>query len=288
MIRDLILYSLPYYGFTPRQIQHALDCRKLNPERHDNVLPIPPRTLVVNWGTSHYPEWHRRDSVYLNSPEAVRAKTSKVRQISRLREAGVPVPVITTRRDEAQQWLRAGSRVLVRRDGGEGGRGITVVEADEGNAGHVNTARLPEADFYSQYFRKNYEFRFHVFQGNVIDVAQKKRATEAREGMRNFGNETLHQRVVRSYDNGWIFAHNDLHLPPAARQRMADASVAAVRALNLDFGAVDVLAHFGGDDDNRLLQFAVCEVNSAPGVEITETIQAYATAIRAAYVAHKG
>jgi len=91
---------------------------------------------------------------------------------------------------------------------------------------------------------------------------------------------TLHQKVVRSHDNGWIFAHNNLHLPAEADATMREAAIGAVRSLGLDFGAVDILARFKG---NRLEACAVCEVNTAPGVENTKTLDAYVKAITEVY-----
>src|SRR5690606_21535065 len=156
------------------------------------------------------------------------------------------------------------------------GRGIQVLEAEAGRD-------IPISDFYSKYFKKTHEYRYHVFQGRVIDIAQKKKRTDRIESDGGTGRRTLHQRVVRSWSNGWIFAHRDLHLPPAANESMSAAAVGAVRALGLDFGAVDVLARFSQRDPSRLLALAVCEVNTAPGVENTVTLNAYVEAIEGVY-----
>lgn len=271
MKRDLIIFTQRPGASTPKDLKRELDCRKLGQQRTRQTLPVPRGTLVINWGGSRYPDWAGQGVTFINDPEAVRRKTSKVGQIRRFREAGVPTLEVTTDLAQAQQWQREGVRVLARRDGSFGGRGIVVVEP---------TGRLERNDFYSKYFAKTHEYRVHVFQGRVIDIAQKKRRHDRAV---DADDRTLHSRVVRSYDNGWIFAHNDLHMPDGLRDALSTASIGAIRALGLDFGAVDVLVRFSKQNPNRLLGLAVCEVNTAPGVECTQTLNAYVNAIRTAY-----
>lgn len=269
-IENLIIYTQRPGADSPKEIKRALDCRRLATTGIRGVRTVPRASLVVNWGGSRVPDWAAgRDVRYLNNPTAVRRKVSKVGQIQRFVAAGVPTFEVTTERRTAQQWLRDGQRVLGRADGGFGGRGIVVYEGGR--------ELVEEHDFYSRYFAKTHEYRVHVFAGQVIDLVQKKKRAGVGEG------RTLTERVVRSWDNGWIFAHNDLHLPGDSRVRIGRAAVDAVRAVGLDFGAVDVLADFGPRDGGRLRELAVCEVNSAPGLENTATIKAYATAIEAVY-----
>jgi glutathione synthase/RimK-type ligase-like ATP-grasp enzyme len=56
-------------------------------------------------------------------------------------------------------------------------------------------------------------------------------------------------------------------------------AVEAVDAMNLDFGAVDIIM----DTDNNVF---VLEVNSAPGLGNTETLEVYAKAIEDYQGAH--
>lgn len=271
-IENLIIYTQRPGATSPKELRNALDCRRIAHSRLGGVREIPPGTVVVNWGAGRWPDWAQRDDIrFINNPVAVRNKVSKVAQIRRFQEAGVPTLAITTDRRSVEEWLRVGARVLGRQDGSFGGRGIRVYERGREDLG--------EHDFYSKYFPKTHEYRAHVFQGGVIDLVQKKRR------QKEAGDRTLHQRVIRSWSNGWIFAHNDLHLPGDTRDRLNDAAVGAVRALDLDFGAVDILVDFGHRHGTRVNNLAVCEVNTAPGLENTKTIQAYVNAIRAVYEA---
>jgi D-alanine-D-alanine ligase-like ATP-grasp enzyme len=75
------------------------------------------------------------------------------------------------------------------------------------------------------------------------------------------------RNYVRSYENGWIFAREDVVRNPAAEA----AAIAAVASLGLDFGAVDVILREG--------KAYVLEVNTAPGIE-GATLSAYLEAFR--------
>ena len=64
---------------------------------------------------------------------------------------------------------------------------------------------------------------------------------------------------VRNHDNGFIFQIEDFDLPEDCEKQ----AIAAVEALDLDFGAVDVV--YNGKEQKAY----VLEVNSAPGLSGT-------------------
>lgn len=105
------------------------------------------------------------------------------------------------------------------------------------------------------------EYRVHSFLGRSIRAGIKV----PRE---NFQPLPVHP-WIRSWDAGWRISYDG----QAIRQRHRDIAHAAVRALGLDFGAVDI----GERPDGSLF---VLEVNRAPGIE-AGTIEAYTRAIRA-------
>jgi D-alanine-D-alanine ligase-like ATP-grasp enzyme len=87
-----------------------------------------------------------------------------------------------------------------------------------------------------------------VFRGKAIDVQQKKKRREHEVDYR-----------VRNYENGWVFARAGV-TPPAG---VVEQALAAVSALGLDFGAVDI------GYNEKFNRAVVYEVNTAPGVEGT-------------------
>lgn len=115
---------------------------------------------------------------------------------------------------------------------------------------------------YVRYVPKKDEYRVHVFNGRVIDVQKKMRR------LGEFTGDPEIRNMVRNYDNGWIFGRSNI-APP---QDVIDQSIAAVRALGLDFGAVDT-----GWTEN-IQQATVYEVNTAPGLA-GSTVQSYIRAL---------
>lgn len=204
---------------------------------------------IINWGNYGIPSF---GGPVLNVPSAVEVATSKLATFERLAfVGGIPIPKFTTNRATALTWVRK-SRVLGRDiDRGSEGSGITVYEAG---------SELGSHRFYVKYQRKQREFRVHVFQSRVIDVQEK-----------------LHERggttsYVRNTANGYIFARGSLETNPCPDSVLA-AGIAAVRALRLDFGGVDIGYH---ESDGAF----VYEVNTAPGIEGT-TVQKYKEAFDA-------
>ena len=103
------------------------------------------------------------------------------------------------------------------------------------------------------------EFRVHSFMGRSIRAGVKRFNLE--------GQPTGIAAWVRSEKNGWGISYDGV----SVKQKHRDIAHAAVRALGLDFGAVDI----GERADGSLV---VLEVNRAPGLE-GGTVDRYADAI---------
>lgn len=209
--------------------------------------PKAKRRVNLNWGNKEYPDdgfW------WLNKPSAVTVASNKLETFKALEAAGVSHVPYTSSKETAKAWQNKGSVIFARTTGGQGGSGITIV-------GEGHSSDLPDRPLYTLYVKKKKEFRVHVFRGQVIDVQQKKR--------RN-GSEA--DSLIRNHDNGWIFAHMDIVEPDGIR----DLAIAAVRAVGLDFGAVDIIWN---EKQNKCF---VLEVNTAPGLT-DSTAEKYANAI---------
>lgn len=213
--------------------------------------------VIINWGDSNYTGlMYSRGRIY-NPPYPVRRAISKQRSYTIWHEAGAPWAL--SYKDQAgandivQQDGHAG-KWLKRRDGLSQGRGISVWQGEA----------LEDNAFLVEYYPKTHEFRAHVVRGIPVDFTQKKwRGEGDRSGL------------VRSHRNGWIHAHNDLVVNEYDQCSMEDAAVEAVLLLDLDFGAVDIMARMDKGDPRRVRDFKICEVNTAPGLENTRTLAAY-------------
>ncbi len=220
------------------------------------------RTLILNWGSRHLPNWWGplASSTMLNKPQYVENASAKDKTFRVLADNGLSEIVVpwTLSRSTADGWLRNpvyGSklnavvcRTLTRSSSGNGV--VLATKPDE----------LVTAPLYTRYVPKSHEFRVHVFNGQVLDVQEKRKQKEF---------EGKFDKYIRNHPRGWVFCRVGLECPDSVK----DAAVRAVTALGLHFGAVDIGydAKFGAK---------IYEVNTAPGLE-GQTIPAYGKAVKA-------
>lgn len=220
--------------------------------------------VIINWGRSE----RRFNGQYINNPDNVCRASDKRAATAIFQEKGVPIPESTTDRTVAQQWLEDGSHVVCRKLlRANSGRGIVLVGPEGSEITTVRT--LCDAPLYTKYIKKAAEFRIHVAFGEIIDVQQKKRNTDVPDEQVNW--------QIRNHSNGWIFARDGVVAPDCVRT----SAVAAVAALGLEFGAVDI-----GYNEHKQ-DAVVYEVNTAPGLE-GSTLDAYYGAFRQRFPALAG
>lgn len=219
--------------------------------RQGSKLGWRPKT-IINWGSTSYIPWRVADK-WINRPDCVILATNKLLAFQKMQEAGVSIPPWTTDIQVAREWLKADKTVVERHilNGAEG-KGIEIVKPFQ---------NLQPAPLHVQYIPKKKEFRVHIVDGKVIDTQQKVRKRDA-EGPGNF--------LVRNTANGFVFVRDGIAVPPDAHIQ----AIAAVRALGLDFGAVDVIWN---EKQNKSY---VLEVNTAPGIE-GSTVTKYKEALSA-------
>lgn len=204
------------------------------------------RDYMINWGSQRVPNNGAR---IINDPRSVSRAANKISAFRAFREHQVRTPEWTTDRAVAQGWANTGTMVICRRlISASEGRGIEISNPNE---------RVPDVPLYTKYIKKKHEYRIHVMNGEVIDYVEKRR----RRGGIN--------HPIRNTANGYIFAREGVNVP----EDVFVQARAAVRALELDFGAVDVIYN------DRLRAGYVLEVNTAPGNTGTTT-RRYAEALR--------
>lgn len=197
---------------------------------------------IINWGNSG----RVFDSIFgagdFNHPAAVAGAVDKLASFSIWSLTGVNHPEWTRDIDTARRWLSLDGYVLGRDTStGSGGSGIHIYKRGENET-------LATHLFYTRYCNSRREYRIHVGRVGLIDVVQKRKRSGSNA-----------DTIVRSHNNGWVFCRNDI-VPPSAQA--VEMAVAAITALDLDFGAVDV----GVAKDGTATVF---EVNTAPGIEGT-------------------
>ena len=212
--------------------------------------------VILNWGQSQPGVFlPLRNCVWLNDPLRVARARDKLLAYQFMSGAGVAVPEYTDCFDTAAMWLRVNIPVLARHTlTGQAGAGIEYYSgADDYN----RFSRSTTAPMYVKYVPKYDEYRVHVVGGKVIDVQQKRTRS---------GEDANYQ--VRNAANGWVFCRENVY----PHDLVTSQAVAAVAALGLDFGAVDI------GWTRKTSTATVYEVNTAPGLEGT-TLERYAAAL---------
>lgn len=238
---------IPYkkWSVSAKALAKLLKCPRGSAKTLRNYAGV----LAINWGNSSKLV-HRAETRLLNNPAAVKTAINKLTALSCLKDAAVSVVPYTTDKEQAKTWLNDGmvvARTLLK---SSGGKGIKLLATGD---------KLPDAPLYTKYKKKFAEFRVHVLDGEVIDVTEKRKK---RGGVLN--------KYLRNYRDGWVFCRTNIKEPEQLRQ----TCIEAVKALGLDFGAVDIIWNKHEDS------LYVLEVNTAPGLTGT-TLQKYVQAIKA-------
>jgi carbamoylphosphate synthase large subunit len=240
----VIIYAYSNKSKSARKLAEVLGCKLLRTGKSKYK-----GGKIINWGNAKAPDVKGEYEI-LNPPFAVHTAIDKLRTFKALHEAQVSTVPFTTDKAVAQDWLLKNKTVFARETQGHSGSGITVVSAGD---------PLPDSPVFTQYVKKKKEFRVHVFADVAVDVTQKRKAKDHENP----------NPLIRSHKNGWVFCRENITEPDDLR----NVSIAAIKALGLDFGAVDVIWN---EKQNKCF---VLEVNTAPGLEGT-TLERYADAIQ--------
>ena len=224
---------------------------------------------LINWGRSNPHSGFDSNAIILNKPESIALASHKVKSFAAFAKAlkdgeAIKIPDNTTSRDTALQWLYGGTDVVVRNVvQGHSGAGIEIIPVADTMAFRAGDKEMPRAPLYTAYIRKAEEYRLHVMNDEVFFVQRKARKNDVPDDQVNW--------KVRNLDGGFIYANVDVEVDDVAKQY----AITAVRALNLHFGAVDIIKTKRGN-------FFVLEVNTACGLAGT-TLDKYAEAFHKNY-----
>jgi len=209
---------------------------------------------LINWGhAGALPDHVAGAGMVLNPPDRVRVAANKLAFFNHVGNRARCVD-FTTDAAVARGW---GTKVVCRHTlNGHSGEGIEIVEP---------RVDIPASPCYTKYIVKESEWRIHVVKGQVIDSTRKIRDPDF-TGEPNW--------AVRNHSGGFIYARNSGQ-PSEDTVRQA---VAAMEAVGLDFGAVDVMVSKPTRAHPDRLSY-VLEINSAPGL-VGTTVTNYAGAFR--------
>ena len=198
--------------------------------------------VVINWGKGKGNVGNARQ---INKLDNVQLASNKLTTLSILEAEGINIPRYTRHPLEEDNGLWVARMDLY----GHSGRGIVIGTFDD----------LPSAPLYTEYIPKVAEYRVIVVGDEVVDFKQKLKKRDY-EG---------HDEYVWNHGNGYVFARESIQSAPIGVGKLG---IDAVKALGLDFGAVDIIE----DRDGNLF---VLEINTANGLE-GQTLSLMGNAIR--------
>lgn len=242
------VYSHNPHSEGAKELSQALSVKRI---KHGNSKFRGGRgKAIINWGSSQLPDQVLACEKIFNSPAAVRNASNKLKSFELFAQADVSIPPFFTDYGDAEDYMVDNGGVMVCRTklAGHSGEGIEIAETVD---------ELVRAPLYTLYIPKKEEYRYHVFQGHVVDIQRKARKREVPDEAVNW--------KVRNLDGGFIFAREGVVASPVA----SEEAVKAVAALGLDFGAVDIIWNERED------KYYVLEVNTAPGLA-GSTLEGYA------------
>ncbi len=210
----------------------------------------------IGWGAKLPPSGSFGE-VVLNHPEKVNNCRNKLRALRLMKQAEVRIPKLYLSSSTDISFP-----VVARTTYHQKGQGFWFCA----NQTELDSAYREGATHALQWIDKQYEFRVHVFNGEIIRLSKKIRDR----------NQASHDELIWGHHGGWKFydyyvkdidlGRDDKRLP--GYEAMA---IKAVESLDLDFGAVDVVSK------DRTAY--VLEVNSAPSLE-GRGLTVYINAIR--------
>ena len=205
------------------------------------------KKIVINWGDST-PNDEVLQCRIINNPHHIKYAVNKRKFLTLMEEKGVPAPRIVKYSDEAlEQYGYLYCRTLVE---GKAGKGIVIIKDKETGNQYRDKLMVTPA-FPNVPLQYTTELRVHAGPNTILSVAQKMR----RKGHPKKDEDHL----IRTHSKGWVFVKNGMTVSDSDKDAAYVVAKAAIKAIGLDFGGVDVVVYNGGAK--------VLEVNTAPGIE---------------------
>lgn len=212
------------------------------------------KDVIVNWGcgcTDRMSPYLRAGMRIINSPKAVAAAIDKYQTFLELEGTDVPVPSWTTDRGLAKRWLKKAPVIARQTTEGKGGEGLVVMETEKD---------FVAAPLYTKFIPKTHEYRVYVING--IGTRTFEKVPDPANPLKD-----IHKKYG-IYGIDYKFVKRD-----AASGKVYTAAKSAIKAIGLDFGAVDL------GYDKATDTCVVYEVNTAPSLPSEVMVKFYADGI---------
>lgn len=246
--------------------------------------PTGPVDLIIGYGTKTSRNTSLNSTV-LNHPNAIRVNRNKFAALQKMDQQDIQVAPFEPISKAVSPDSTLIYPVIVRTNYHQGGRGL-VICASLKQLKQLITVSNVEFGYVQELLTIDKEYRIHIFEDKIIRIAEKViqenpvqsycanyfdkiTAAAERNGvdlddstiqlcLKIISKDlTLPDFLIRSNKHGWYFKKVDLG---NVSQTLQDEAKAAVRAIGLDFGAVDCVITDDGEID-------VIEINTGPGLQ---------------------
>jgi len=181
--------------------------------------------LVIRWGTDRSIQFDERAKAILNQGGIINENLNKRNAHQKMIASNVNTPILWTSWQEAKAKAKElKCKILRRKLHHTQGKDILCLKPTD------FLPRNKRSGYYTQLLNKDAEFRFHMMSGKCIGLAQKKPEANANP-------------LIWNHENGWVFEYiskEDREDTPHFEAMVTQANL-AMKALGLDFGAVDLI-----------------------------------------------
>lgn len=275
--------QLFYSGAT--DVTGALLAEKLK-AKGGTTFPKEEVDILISWGAKTDKDIATKIKHVLNHPNNIRKNRNKLEALKLMQNAKVSVGKFVSAQDTITHIKNGTLKlpVIGRTTHHQGGNNFWTCLSNH----HVETAINQGADYFQEYLPIVKEYRLHVFKEEVLHAVVKTQSdnpqkafvddhaekimnnaknkgekideVSVRYALGNIAKKNQHaNQIVKSHAEGWKFKTID-NTATTVLKKLSDMSIAAVKAVGLDFGAVDCGVAENGD-------VFVLEVNSGPSLE---------------------
>jgi len=235
-----------------------------------NALPRLPFPSVIRFGSTTVLEdvvSKGGSRVEVNTVEAVTKSANKLLMKQAFAENDVKTAIWTrtANAEELRRFFNEHGQIVAKSFFGSRGEGNTLISSMDALNRFIlaNTINNFVFEKYYNYVR---EYRLHVTAEGVFYTCRKMLKRDTPEEERWYRNDS---------NCAWFLEENPDFDRPLCWDAIVEQSVAALNAVGLDIGAVDVKVQSNTKGGNRrqTVDFIILEINSAPAFgELTETL----------------
>jgi len=191
--------------------------------------------VLIRYGNHSYASYDKYFSEVINKAVSIRNNCNKLETHLKLLKAGLRVPKVFTSKEEIESSNLPVFRRSIYHSRGTDIRIINSLDSEL------------QGSYFSEFIPSNEEYRFHIMFGECVRISKKIPKKKIEQYSSN----------IRSSRTGWTLTDRFEHNFKVENEGI-ELCIKALKILDLDFGACDVVIH------NETQEPYLLEVNTAP------------------------